>query len=135
MTNPLLLGFMACPVSAGDDKTSREPSYDPSTVIDVAAVVTEVAEAPASSPMEGLHLTVKAGSDTLDVYVGPSDFVKIFDVSFAKGAKIQVIGSKVEFNGAPIVLARQITMGHITLALRDKDGVPFWRYWRKPPQG
>jgi hypothetical protein len=76
---------------------------------------------------------LQSGSETVDVYVGPSDFVKRFDVVFTQGDAIEVVGSKVKFDGAAVVLAREVRRGSITLVLRDNRGMPFWNYSVKPP--
>lgn len=98
------LGFSLAPVGFAPSATriipnrprsEAGPTYDPATVIDVRGTVSAVWEVPAYLPLEGLRLAVKSGWETVDVYVGPTDFVKLFGVTFVKGDKIEVIGSKV----------------------------------------
>ncbi|HVO99459.1 MAG TPA: hypothetical protein VMT15_15420 [Bryobacteraceae bacterium] len=120
---------------AAKDPAPPEPKYDTATVIDVNATITAQREVPKGSPMAGLHLAVKVGSEDLDVYVGPTEFVKIFEVTFKKGDSIHLIGSKVTFQEATVVLARDITLGTITLSLRDNSGEPLWKFFLKPPVG
>ncbi len=76
--------------------------------------------------MTGLHLTVKIDSDTVDVFLGPVDFLKDLEITFAKDDKLEIIGSKVKFGGAHIVLARQVRRDETTLYLRDAKGKPHW---------
>src|SRR5262249_26967757 len=128
----LLLGLTTVPATGAgiipnNPKPETAPSYDPATVIDIMGRITDVWEVPPYFPLEGLHLAVKSGSETLDVYVGPADFVKIFGVTFVKGDKIEVIGSRVMFGDGDIVLAAEIRIADMTMLLRDKDGVPYWR--------
>jgi hypothetical protein len=111
------------------------PAYDTAKVIDVQAKVTEVREVPKGNPMDGLHLMLQSGSETLDVYVGPMEFVTVFAVPFAKGDQVHVIGSKVTFEGSTVVLAREVSLGTVTLLCRDKEGEPLWKYFIKPPVG
>ena len=130
----LLLGLTAFPASGtgiipNNPKPEAAPSYDPATVIDIMGRITDVWEVPPYFPLEGLHLAVKSGSETLDIYVGPKDFVKIFGVTFVKGDKIEVIGSRVMFGDGDIVLAAEIRIADVTMVLRDKNGVPYWRDW------
>ena len=124
------LGWL--PPPPNNDKPEA-PSYDPATVIDIMGRITDVWEVPYSSldSLEGLNLAVKSGSETLDVYVGPADFVKIFGVTFVEGDKIEVIGSRVMFGDGDIVLAAEIRIADATMVLRDKEGVPYWRDWGK----
>ena len=130
----LLLAFGASSATAVKDaKMSPEPVYDPATVIDVRVTVIGIREAPMTELLEGLHLTVKTDTGTLkteafDIYLGPTAFVKIFAITFAKGDKIQVVGSKVKFDGVDLVLAREVSRREITFMLRDKNGEPFWKH-------
>ena len=117
------------------DPKAPGPSYDTATVVDIQAKVTAVREVPKGSPMDGLHLMVQSGADTLDVYVGPPEFVKVFEVTFKPGDQIHVIGSKVDFEGSKVVLAREVAIGTVTILCRDKDGEPLWKYFLKPPVG
>jgi hypothetical protein len=133
----LMLAFAASSTSAAttkEPKAGPEPRYDPATVIDIKATITEIREIAKTNPLDGLHFTVKMGTETFDIYVGPADFVKVFDMAFATGDKIQVIGSKAKLDGAEVVLARELHIGDVTLLLRAKDGTPFWGHWVKLPQ-
>jgi len=127
-----LLSFAACTAGLAtvNDKAVKvesEPRYDVTTVIDVDATVTDTHVVPPSSPLSGVHLTVKIESETIDVYLAPVDFLKEFDITFSKGDRIELIGSKVKFDGARIVLARQVRREETTLYLRDVNGKPHWK--------
>ena len=111
------------------DKTVKlveDPRYYVATVIDVDATVMDLRQVPRNNPLSGLHLTVKIESDTIDVFLGPVDFLKEFEITFVKGDKLEIIGSKVKFGGAHIVLARQVRRDETTLYLRDAKGKPHW---------
>jgi hypothetical protein len=127
----------SCAMAADTAKDPKAPgpSYDTATVVDIQAKVTAVREVPKGSPMDGLHLMVQSGGDTLDVYVGPPEFVKVFEVTFKPGDQVHVIGSKVDFEGSKVVLAREVAIGTVTILCRDKDGEPLWKYFLKPPVG
>ena len=131
----MLMSLALAGDKAKDPASPLEPGYDTAKMVDVAATVTEVREVARGSAMAGIHLTVLAGAENLDVYVGPAEFVKVFEVTFAKGDKIHVIGSNVPFEDRTVVLAREITIGTVTLSIRDKDGSPLWKYFLKPPVG
>ena len=122
----LSLTLMAAPI---------EPGYDTASVMTVTGKVTAVREVSKDRPLAGVHLIVQQESQTLDIYIGPTEFVKVFDVAFAKGDEIRVIGSKVDFDGSKVVLAREVTLGTVTLVCRDKDGSPLWKYFIKVPVG
>jgi hypothetical protein len=125
----------ATSVSAADNKSQPAPAYDTTAMIDVHAKVTEVREVSKGSAMEGLHLMLQTAGETLDVYIGPGEFVKLFEVTFKKGDEIHVIGSRVAFEGSTVVLAREVSIGKVTLLCRDKQGEPLWKYFLNPPVG
>jgi len=118
--------------SAGQAQAEPEPRYDASSPFDTMTVVVEQREVPRGNPLNGIHLTVrlesaKENSETIDVYLGPAAYLKDFDVTFEKGDRVQVTGSKVKYAGAPLVLARQVRRDSTTIYLRDEHGVPYWR--------
>ena len=53
--------------------------------------------------------------------------MKDFSCHFNKGDRIQVKGSKVKFNGASAVLAKEVRLDSDTVYLRDDHGVPYWK--------
>jgi DNA/RNA endonuclease YhcR with UshA esterase domain len=105
-----------------------EPVYAPSTVINEMATVIEVRETPKTEVLGGIHFIVKADSGTIDVHVGPKDYVAQFEFNIAKGDRVQIAGSKLKFRGVDIVLAREVRNQQMTLYLRDRKGVPFWSH-------
>jgi hypothetical protein len=127
---PLLVALAA---AAGQKTTPEaEPHYDTATTIDMMFVVTDTKEAPAGTPLSGYHLIVRPdsariGSETMDVYLAPADYLKGFDCHFAKGDRFQVKGSKIKYNGSTLVLAREVRLNSTTLYLRDERGVPYWK--------
>jgi hypothetical protein len=125
------LTLMASAIPAADNA----PRYSAATVIDLKVTVTDVREVPQDKALNGLHLTAQSGADVFDIYIGPSEFVKVFDIAFVKGDKIHVIGSRVIFEGSTVVLAREVTLGKVTFLLRDKQGEPLWKFFLRPPVG
>ncbi len=142
----LSLAFLlACGASSAaasdkaDIKLDPLVRYDATTVIEFKATILGFRETAKTAPLDGLYLMVKTDpvglkAETFEVYVGPTDFVKAFDATFAKGDKIEVIGSKVKLDGVDLILAREVTRKQTTLILRDKTGEPFWKNWAGPPQ-
>ena len=117
---------------AGTLKTIPAPAYNVATEFNTMVTIEDVREVPKDEILDGIHLTVKSKNDAFDVYVGPSAFVKQFDVAFKKGGEIELTGSRVKVQGEDLVLAREIRHGHVTLILRDKTGWPNWD-WTRPP--
>jgi hypothetical protein len=123
-----ITALSACLATVTDKsvKLIEDPRYEVATVIDVDATVMDLREVSRNNPLSGLHLTVKIESDTIDVFLGPVDFLKGFEITFAKGDKLEIIGSKIKFGGAHIVLARLVRREETTLYLRDAKGKPHW---------
>jgi hypothetical protein len=120
-----VLWIVACRPAVGQSGAS-EPKYNPATVAEYLATVVGVQELPEGAAMAGVHLTVKAGSDNLHVYLGPAAFLKDFEVTFEKGDRVQLTGSKVKWGGGHIVVAREIRKQGTTVYLRDMQGKPYW---------
>ncbi len=114
------------PVAGQSAKSDEGPKYDPNSVVELLATIVEVQEAPQSAPMSGLHLTMRAGSESLRAYLGPTAYMKDFELTLAKGDRVHLIGSKVKWSGGQIVLAREIRKNGTTVYLRDKQGKPYW---------
>jgi hypothetical protein len=104
-----------------------EPQYNPASVVDVEATVLEVREIPQSkTSWNGIFLTVKTERETIEVYLGPSDFLKDFEIVFSRGDRLQVIGSRVRSGEGYIILAREVRRQERTLYLRSRTGEPNW---------
>jgi hypothetical protein len=109
---------------AGVTKSDAQPRYDPSTVVDLQVVVMEVH---AAGENDAVQLVVRTEANTdLDVYLGPSSFLKDFEIAFSKGDQIQIIGSKIKLAKGSLMLAREVRKGSSTLYLRSRDGEPYW---------
>ncbi|SPF56557.1 exported hypothetical protein [Candidatus Sulfopaludibacter sp. SbA4] len=107
-------------------KTADEPRYDPATVVDEMGTVADIREVPRDSPLNGVHLSVNLDTQTIDSYLGPSAFLKEISCTITKGGRVQIIGSKVRFNGGYVVLVREVREDNSTWYLRDRQGNPYW---------
>ena len=111
--------------------TTNEPAYNPATVVTMEGTVTGVRQVSAGSPLAGVHLTLKSKTGPVDVYVGPSDFLKFLKATFPIGDQIQIIGSKVKLENADVILARQADDGYELITLRESNGAAEWQHWGK----
>ena len=90
----LILAALLAPRAASGAQTSpADPRYDPGTTVAFDGLVTETREVPKGNPMRGLHLTVDTGKESIDVYLAPAEYMKLFNFTFAKGDRIEVTGS------------------------------------------
>ena len=72
------------------------------------------------------ELIITSGADKLHIYVSPKPFQEEIGVSFAKGDRIAVTGSKVKQEASEVILAREMVKGTDTLMFRDNKGNPVW---------
>jgi hypothetical protein len=81
----------------------------------------------------GVQLTVTIDQSECFVHLGPAWFILHQDnMSFSKGDKIEIRGSKVVINGKQVIMPLYVKRKDHKLFLRDDDdGVPYWSVWRK----
>ena len=106
-------------------------NYNPQAEVTVKGTVEDVQQITGKRGFSGTHLTVNTGNETLAVHAGPSSYISQKGFSFAKGDTIEVLGSKVNLNGKPAILAREITKDGRTLVLRNAQGIPEWSSGRR----
>ena len=113
---------------AGPNQTrgTRTPTYDPKTETTISGVVQEVKEISGPGRSTGTHLTVKAGNDSYEVHLGPTWYLTKEKYTFAKDDQVEVTGSKVKYQGADTIIARQVKKVGNTWTLRDSQGTPLW---------
>lgn len=99
--------------------------YDVSSETTITGSVQDVLQ-PIMGRMTGTHLIVKTETETIEVHVGPTDFVTNEGFAFAKGDSVQILGSKVNIDGKDALISREVTKNGKTLTLRDKSGRPLW---------
>jgi hypothetical protein len=124
------IAVLALASSLGWAQTASKtgPKYDLSNEVKVKGVIEDIRDVPGT--MQGTQLSVKTDTKTVQVYVGPGDFLKEIEVSFNKGDQIDVMGCKAPNAADEIILAREITVGSNTFTLRDDKGVPVWSGWK-----
>jgi hypothetical protein len=105
------------------------PKYDLQAETKIKGTVDEVKLPPKGSEKEIAHLTVKDGSNSVDVYLCPKSFFDDMGMTFAKGDEVSMTGSKIKQGDADLFLVREIVKGTDTFALRDAKGDPVWD-WR-----
>jgi DNA/RNA endonuclease YhcR with UshA esterase domain len=104
------------------------PKYDRATEATFKGTVEEVRDR--QCPMSGglgSHLILRLSpTETIEVHLASTKFVKTYDLVFSKGDVITVVGAKVQFEGVETIFAREVTRGSETFVFRDKDGHPIW---------
>ncbi len=120
------LNVVAAYANSGQGQTTGNRMYDPKTETTLNGVVQEVKEIAGPGKGTGMHLKVKAGDAVYDVHVGPTWYLTQEKYTFVKGDQVEVVGSKVSYQGADAIIARQVKKGGNTWTLRDAQGIPLW---------
>ena len=102
------------------------PKYDLHTEAKIKGTIEEVKLPPKGSEKEIVHLLVKSGTDSVDVYLCPKAFFDDMGMDFSKGDEITLTVSKVKQGEAELLLAREVVKGNNTFVLRDAKGDPVW---------
>ena len=77
--------------------------------------------------IEGLvYFPLKTASRTLDVQIGPKEFVEHSNFKLKTGDMLTVIGMPVVIQDREVVLAREVHTMKGVLIVRDQFGVPLW---------
>jgi hypothetical protein len=124
----LALGMASIPLLAAQKAEPKDvPKYDVAAEAKYNVTVDEVKDrdCPISGTM-GSHLMVKLDGKVYEVHLAPTKFVKSYDAIFQKGDIVEIIGTKVKFQGVDAILARQITRGPDQFVFRDPKGNPIW---------
>ena len=75
----------------------------------------------------GVHLLVRSGgSDPISVHLGPAWFIDSQGFTIRPGDTVEITGSRVVLDGAPILIARTVVRDGNELAVRDEQGWPRW---------
>lgn len=107
------------------------PKYDAHTETKMKGTVENVTLPASGHEKEIVHLVMKNGTETVDIYLCPKSFLDDMGIAFSKGDEITVTGSKVKQGENQTVLAKQAEKGNDTLVLRDDKGNPVWAWSSK----
>jgi hypothetical protein len=104
--------------------TPKAPEYDVAAEVTVRGQVTEIHESKLATDHPGLHLILKNDDETVEIHACPIRFLSELEFGVAVGDTLSVTGSRPK--KGPVIVAREITKGQLSLILRDKNGVPNW---------
>ena len=117
--------------SQKDTETHAMPKYDASKEAKIKGSIEEIKEVTMGKGEVGVHLMVKTATETIEVRLCPSGYLKDFEFTLNKGQQVEVTGSKVKVEDKDVILAREVVQGNNTLTLRDKQGTPVWTWLKK----
>lgn len=106
--------------------------YDPKAVETITASVEKVDKITSGKVMPyGVHLKVKNDKESIDVHLGKNWYIENQDIKIIPGDKVDIKGSRVTFQGKPVIIAAEVKKGDEVLQLRDENGFPVWSGWRR----
>jgi hypothetical protein len=106
--------------------------YNPSTVETMSGEIISIDKIyPMSGMYYGLHLMLRTTKETISVHLGPGWYIEKQDIQLQAKDKIEVKGSRIDFNGKPALIAAEVKKGDDVLKLRDENGFPLWSGWRR----
>lgn len=130
----LLLAAATIAAAAWTRPVAAQRHYNPATETTLQGTVSKVYTVTGKRGWNGVHLAVQSQGETYDVHLGPSAWIDSQGFAIAAGDSVEVVGSKVKFEGSDALIARQITKEGKVLVLRDSSGFPKWSgsRWRTP---
>jgi hypothetical protein len=131
---PAVLFSFLLLVAAAAAQKPPDPSaplkYDLHAETKIKGIVDEVKIPPKGSEKEAVHLTLKSGADTINVFLSPKPFLDDMGMDFSKGDELSISGSKIKQGDADLILAREVVKGNNTFVFRDDKGTPVWSWHR-----
>lgn len=102
------------------------PKYDRKTETTVKGTASEIRQKGVPLKGKGLLVVLETEHGPIEIIVGPVKFVERSHFVFRPGELIEVTGSRVEFRGQQVILAREIRNTEKVLELRDSQGESEW---------
>jgi hypothetical protein len=79
----------------------------------------------------GTHILLRTNSGTISVHLGPTWFLDTQATKIEVGDVVEVIGSRIIYQGTPTIIAARVKVGAELLELRDNLGFPRWSRRRR----
>ena len=106
-------------------------NYDPKSEVTMSGTVDRVTQESGQRDWHGTHLFLKTDTGTIEVHVGPTDYISSQQFSFSTGDVVEVTGSKIKMQEQEALIAREIKKAGKTLVLRNAQGIPNWSKGRR----
>ena len=73
-----------------------------------------------------VFMRLKTDKETIEVYLGPQPYLDKQKVKLAANDQVMVKGSRVNYEGKPLIIAMGVRKGRQGMRLRNKQGIPMW---------
>lgn len=70
----------------------------------------------------GSHVKIRTSDGIVQVHLAPARILRAHNLRFLPGERVEVVGSKVRYQGSDDVIAREITRGTEFYVIRDANG-------------
>lgn len=101
--------------------------YNPATVVNIQGTVQSVVRVSVpNQPGYIVHIVVRTPQGDIPVQLGPSLYIEQSGIGLQPMDQVTIIGSQVNINGAPNIIAAQVIKGNFILRLRNPQGEPLW---------
>jgi hypothetical protein len=125
-------GGAGCGAGGWGSQGSYGRLFDPSKVETLSGEIVSVQRVrPTKGSSEGVHLELKTERETVSVHLGPAWYLDNQDPVLQAKDKVEIVGSRVQLNSKPAVIASEVRKGDAALKLRDAEGAPLWCGWRR----
>lgn len=106
--------------------------YNPGTEQRLSGEVLQVDKlTPSEGMSDGLALILRTREESIPVHLGPIWYLERQDFSIVQGSRLEVIGSRVTFDGTAALIAAKVKKSDKVLYLRENSGFPLWTGWRR----
>jgi sporulation protein YlmC with PRC-barrel domain len=102
--------------------------YDPKTVETIRGTIVDYDQfktRPDGAPGQLVKVRTEDNKEYV-VHLGPVWFIQEHDLRWEKGKEIRVTGSKVNYEGQPVIMASEIKHADRTVTIRNEKGEPRW---------
>jgi sporulation protein YlmC with PRC-barrel domain len=95
-------------------------------------VISIETSAPMSGMAPGMQMLVQTDDGkSIRVQVGPGWYMEHQDLDVKENSRVQVTGARVEIDGQPVLMAREVQFDGQIITLRDAQGIPMWSSLRR----
>ncbi|SHE90474.1 hypothetical protein SAMN05443144_10474 [Fodinibius roseus] len=105
--------------------------FDPDNVKEFDGHILEIiTEGSQNDEKQGVILILETeNKKIIPIHLGPEWYISHQQDRLKDGQKVRVVGSRVNYEDNPAIIAARIEHGDSTLILRDENGRPRWQSW------